>query len=166
MATITLGGTPTNTNGNIPKVGSKAPDFTLTSVDLKTKTLSDYDGFRKILNIFPSVGTGVCSASVRKFNEEAGKLKNTKVLCISKDLPFAQKSFCAADGLENVEMLADYKSDSFGSKYGLLILDGIFQGLLARVVLVLDTDNTILYSEQVPEISQEPDYKAALKVLN
>lgn len=165
MASITLGGTPTNTNGSIPKVGSIAPDFTLTSVDLKAKTLSDYDGFRKILNIFPSVGTGICASSVRKFNEEAGKLKNTKVLCISKDLPFAQKSFCAADGLENVEMLADYKTTAFANKYGLLIMDGIFESLLSRVVLVLDANNRVLYSEQVPEIGQEPDYKAALKAL-
>jgi len=166
MATITLGGNPINTNGELPPVGSIAPNFTLTTSDLTSKSLSDYGRVRKILNIFPSVGTGICSASVRKFNEEASKLTNTKVLCISKDLPFAQTQFCAAEGLANVEMLSDFKNDSFSKAYGLLILNGKFEGLLARVVIVLDENNKICYSELVPEIAQEPNYAKALYALN
>jgi thioredoxin-dependent peroxiredoxin len=165
MASITLGGNLVNTNGDIPSIGSIAPNFTLTATDLTSKSLSDYGGVRKILNIFPSVGTGVCSASVRKFNEEASKLNNTKVLCISKDLPFAQTQFCAAEGIANVEMLSDFKNDSFSKEYGVLILNGIFEGLLARVVIILDENNKVMYSEQVPEISNEPDYASALKQL-
>jgi len=165
MASITLGGNPADTNGTLPKVGSIAPNFTLTASDLTSKSLSDYGSVKKILNIFPSVGTGVCAASARKFNEEASNLKNTKVICISKDLPFAQASFCAAEGLENVEMLSDYKDSNFADEYELLITKSAFAGLLARVVIVLDENNKILYSEQVPEIGQEPDYAAALSVL-
>jgi len=164
MASITLGGNLVNTNGDIPSIGSIAPNFTLTATDLTSKSLSDYGGVRKI-NIFPSVGTGVCSASVRKFNEEASKLNNTKVLCISKDLPFAQTQFCAAEGIANVEMLSDFKNDSFSKEYGVLILNGIFEGLLARVVIILDENNKVMYSEQVLEISNEPDYASALKQL-
>ncbi len=165
MASITLGGTPTETIGSIPKIGSKAPDFNLTTTELSSKSLSDYGRQRKILNIFPSVGTGVCAASARKFNEEASKLTNTKILCISRDLPFAQKSFCAAEGIENVEMLSDFKDGSFGKNYGLEITNGAFQGLLSRVVIVLDENNKLIYSEQVPEISNEPDYASAIKAL-
>jgi len=166
MASITLGGNPADTNGDLPKVGSIAPNFTLTASDLTSKSLSDYGDVKKILNIFPSVGTGVCSASARKFNEEASNLKNTKVICISKDLPFAQTSFCAAEGIENVEMLSDYKDTNFGDDYGLLITKSAFAGLLSRVVIVLDENNKILYTEQVPEIGQEPDYTSALKALD
>lgn len=165
MASITLGGNPADTNGNLPKTGSLAPNFTLTASDLTSKSLIDYGGVKKILNIFPSVGTGVCSASVRKFNEEASKLKNTKIICISKDLPFAQLGFCAAEGLENVEMLSDYKDNSFTKDYGVLITKSKFAGLLARAVVVLDEKNKVLYTQLVPEISHEPDYVAALKAL-
>jgi thiol peroxidase len=165
MAKITLGGTPTETSGNLPKQNTKLSNFSLTASDLSTKKLSDYDGYRKVLNIFPSVDTGICAASARKFNEEASKLENTKVLCISRDLPFAQARFCAAEGLDNVEMLSDFKEGIFGKQNGLDITNGAFQGLHSRVVLVLDENNTIVHSEQVPEIGQEPDYASALKTL-
>jgi len=165
MASITLGGNPADTNGTLPEIGSIAPNFTLTASDLTSKSLSDYGGVKKILNIFPSVGTGVCSASVRKFNEAASNLENTKVVCISKDLPFAQTGFCAAEGIENVEMLSDYKDSNFTNDYGVLITKSGFAGLLARAVVVLDENNKVLYTELVPEISNEPDYTSALNAL-
>ncbi|GHC64595.1 thiol peroxidase [Ulvibacter litoralis] len=165
MANITLGGNPAETIGTLPEINSKAPNFTLTANDLSSKSLSDYDGFRKVLNIFPSVDTGVCATSARKFNEEASTLNNTKVLCISKDLPFAQSRFCASEGLENVEMLSDFKDGSFGKNYGLEISKSAFSGLHSRVVIVLDENNKVLYTEQVPEIGQEPNYDNALKAL-
>ncbi len=165
MAKITLGGTPTETSGSLPNLETTLTNFKLAANDLSTKTLEDYEGFRKILNIFPSVDTGVCAASSRKFNEEASALENTKVLCISKDLPFAQSRFCAAEGLENVEMLSDFKSGAFGQHNGLDITSGAFEGLHSRVVMVLDENNKIVHAEQVPEIGQEPNYKAALNAL-
>jgi thiol peroxidase (atypical 2-Cys peroxiredoxin) (EC 1.11.1.5) len=165
MASITLGGNPADTNGTLPIIGSMAPNFTLTATDLSSKSLSDYSGTRKILNIFPSVGTGVCAASARRFNQEASKLENTKVICVSKDLPFAQTLFCAAEGIENVEMLSDYKDAKFGIDYGVLIMKSKFAGLLARAVMVLDESNRILYTEMVPEIGQEPNYASALNAL-
>ncbi|HPF10800.1 MAG TPA: thiol peroxidase [Flavobacteriaceae bacterium] len=165
MAKITLGGNPAETYGSLPKVGSKAPAFTLTGVDLKDKTLEDFGDHKKILNIFPSVNTGVCATSVRKFNEKAAKLKNVKVLCISRDLPFAQQQFCGAEGLENVIMLSDFKTGAFGKAYELEITRSAFQGLHSRVIIVLDENNTVLYTEQVSEISNEPDYEKALKAL-
>jgi len=165
MANITLGGKPAETIGTIPALGTTAPSFTLNASDFSIKELSDYDGQRKILNIFPSVDTGVCSASIRKFNEEASELQNTKILCISRDLPFAQARFCGAEGIENVEMLSDFKSGDFGKDYGLEITKSAFTGLLSRVVLVLDENNKVLHSEQVSEIAQEPDYEAALNAL-
>ncbi|MEM7186954.1 MAG: thiol peroxidase [Bacteroidota bacterium] len=165
MASITLGGNPAETIGTLPAVGSTAKDFTLSSSDLGSKSLSDYDGMRKILNIFPSVDTGVCSASARRFNQEASNLENTKVLCISRDLPFAQARFCAAEGIENVEMLSDFKDGSFGKNYGLEITKSAFEGLHSRAVIVLDENNKVLYTEQVPEIGQEPDYQGAINAL-
>lgn len=165
MAQITLGGNPAETLGSLPSVGSSAPHFTLTATDLSDRNLSDYDGYRKILNIFPSVDTGVCAASARKFNQEASSLNNTKVLCISRDLPFAQKRFCAAEGIENVEMLSDFKDGSFGKAYNLEVTKSAFQGLHSRAVVVLDENNKVIYTEQVPEIGQEPNYEAALNVL-
>ncbi len=165
MASITLGGNPAETIGSLPSNGSTAPDFTMTAVDLSSKSLSNYDGKRKVLNIFPSVDTGICAASARKFNEEASKLENTAVLCISRDLPFAQSRFCAAEGLKNVEMLSDYKDGSFGKDYNLEITESAFTGLHSRVVMVLNEKNEILYTEQVPEIGQEPNYEAALNAL-
>ncbi|MFY7741033.1 MAG: thiol peroxidase [Flavobacterium sp.] len=165
MATITLGGNPIQTNGELPKKGSKANDFQLVKNDLTTTTLSDYKGTRLILNIFPSIDTGVCATSVRTFNQKASSLNNTKVLCISRDLPFAQKRFCGAEGIENVENLSDFKDGSFGDQYGLTIVDGPLAGLHSRAVIVLDENGVILHAEQVPEIAQEPNYEAALACL-
>ncbi len=164
MTTIKLKGSDVHTSGKLPEVGSKAKDFTLTTVDLSEKKLSDYKGKNVILNIFPSVNTGVCAASVRTFNKEAAGLKNTVVLCISKDLPFAQKQFCGAEGITNVVMLSDFRSD-FGHEYGVLMTDGPMRGLLSRAVVVINEEGKIVYEEQVPEITQEPNYKAALASL-
>lgn len=165
MASITLGGNPIHTNGELPKVGTKAIDFNLVKTDLGTTTLADFAGSRVVLNIFPSIDTGTCATSVRKFNETASTLSNTKVLCISRDLPFAQKRFCGAEGLENVINLSDFKEGSFGKNYGLEITDGPLAGLHSRVVVVLDENGTILHTEQVNEIADEPNYDAALAVL-
>lgn len=165
MASITLGGNPAETVGDLPAVGTKAPDFKLTAKDMSSKSLSDYSGSRLILNIFPSVETGVCSAAVRKFNSEASNLENTKVLCISKDLPFTQEKFCAAEGLENVVMLSDFKTGKFGIDYGVTTIGSAFDGLLSRAVVILDKTGKIIYTEQVPEIGQEPNYDAALNAL-
>ena len=165
MASITLGGNPIHTNGDLPKTGNKAPEFSLTKNDLSTVTLADYAGSKLVLNIFPSVDTGTCAASVRKFNESASKLENTKVLCISRDLPFAQARFCGAEGLANVESLSDFRDGNFGKNYGLEIADSAFAGLHSRVVIVLDENGLVKYSEQVPEIANEPNYEAALASL-
>lgn len=165
MASITLGGNPINTSGELPKVGSKAPAFSLVKNDLSTATLSDYAGSKLILNIFPSVDTATCATSVRKFNETASQLSNTKVLCISRDLPFAQKRFCGTEGLENVENLSDFNSGKFGKDYGLEIADSVFAGLHSRVVIVLDENGVVKYAEQVAEIADEPNYEAALASL-
>lgn len=164
MSTITLKGNTIQTVGNLPAVGSEAKDFTLVDTDLSDKSLSDYKGKNVILNIFPSINTGVCATSVRKFNEEASNLQNTVILCISKDLPFAQSEFCAAKEIENVVMLSDFRTD-FGNEYGVLITDGPLKGLLSRAVIVINSDGKIVYEEQVPEITQEPNYEAALKAL-
>lgn len=164
MATITFKGNNVNTVGNLPAVGTKAKDFTLVGTDLSDKSLSSYQGKNVILNIFPSVNTGVCATSVRKFNEEAASLQNTVVLCISKDLPFAQGDFCAAQGIKNVEMLSDFRTN-FGEEYGVQMVDGPLKGLLSRSVIVINTKGDIVYEEQVPEITQEPNYSAALKAL-
>lgn len=165
MASITLGGNPIHTNGELPAVGSKAADFNLVKNDLGNASLADFTGSKVVLNIFPSVDTGTCAASVRKFNEKASALANTKVLCISRDLPFAQKRFCGAEGLDNVINLSDFKDGSFGKNYGLEITDGPLAGLHSRVVIVLDENGTILHTEQVKEIADEPNYEAALAVL-
>jgi thioredoxin-dependent peroxiredoxin len=165
MATITLGGDPIHTNGELPKVGSKATNFSLTKNDLSIATLADFAGCKLVLNIFPSIDTGTCAASVRKFNESASSLSNTKVLCISRDLPFAQKRFCGAEGLENVENLSDFNTGKFGKDYGLEISDSAFAGLHSRVVIVLDENGIVKYTEQVAEIANEPNYEAALASL-
>jgi thioredoxin-dependent peroxiredoxin len=165
MATITLGGNPIHTTGELPKVGTKAPDFQLVKTDLSLASLQDYAGSKLVLNIFPSIDTGVCATSVRTFNQKASTLENTKVLCISRDLPFAQKRFCGAEGIENVENLSDFKTGSFGDNYGLTITDGPLAGLHSRVVIVLDENGIITHAEQVPEIATEPNYEAALSVL-
>lgn len=165
MASITLGGNPIHTNGELPAAGSKATDFNLIKTDLGTSSLADFSGSKVVLNIFPSIDTGTCATSVRTFNEKASSLSNTKVLCISRDLPFAQKRFCGAEGLENVINLSDFKDGSFGKNYGLEIVDGPLAGLHSRVVIVLDENGTILHTEQVNEIADEPNYEAALAVL-
>lgn len=165
MATVTLKGNAIKTSGELPKVGTKAPDFSLTANDLSTKKLSDFAGSKVVLNIFPSVDTGTCAQSVRQFNKEASEMKNTKVLCISHDLPFAHARFCGAEGLENVISLSDYKDGSFGKSYGLNFVSGPLETLHSRCVIVLDEKGTVLYTEQVPEIVDEPNYEAALKAL-
>jgi len=165
MAQITLGGNAIHTLGTIPVTGSSAPNFSLTIEDMSSASLENYVGKKKILNIFPSVDTGVCATSVRKFNEKAASLTNAVVLCISRDLPFAQKRFCGAEGISNVVMLSDFKNGGFGKSYGVEIKDGKFEGLHARAIVVLDENNLVIHSELVPEIAQEPDYDAALAVL-
>jgi len=164
MATITLKGNKINTLSDLPEVGSNLRDFALVNDKLEVKQLSDYDGKRKIFNIFPSIDTGICAASARKFNEEAGSLNNAVVINISKDLPFALGRFCAAEGLDHVETFSDFRG-TFGDDYGVTIVDGPMKGLLSRAVLVTDENNKILYTEQVPEITTEPNYQAALDVL-
>lgn len=165
MAQITLKGNAINTIGVLPKVGSKAPDFKLVKNDLSEGTLSDYIGQRLVLNIFPSLDTGTCAASVRHFNAEASKLENTSVLCISKDLPFAQARFCGAEGLNDVHNLSDFRTGKFGKDYGVEIIDGPLAGLESRAVVVIDEAGTVIYTEQVGEIVDEPDYDSALAVL-
>ena len=165
MASITLGGNPIKTSGELPKIGSNAPTFSLVKNDLSSTTLADYAGSKLVLNIFPSIDTATCATSVRKFNETASQLSNTKVLCISRDLPFAQKRFCGAEGLENVENLSDFNTGKFGKDYGLEITESVLAGLHSRVVIVLDENGVVKYTEQVPEIANEPNYEAALASL-
>lgn len=165
MASITLGGNPVNTVGNLPEIGNKAPEFYLTNTDMASKKLEDYTGKKVVMNIFPSVDTGVCATSVRKFNEKAASLNNTVVLCISRDLPFAQKRFCGAEGISNVEMLSDFKDASFGMNYGILMEDGKFAKLHARSIVVLNETGNVIHTELVPEIAQEPNYDAVYAVL-
>ncbi|TLP79791.1 thiol peroxidase [Maribacter sp. ACAM166] len=165
MASITLKGSAVHTVGSLPASGEKAPDFQLTKNDLSTVKLSDYEGSRVVLNIFPSVDTGTCAQSVRQFNQEAAELDNTIVLCVSKDLPFAQARFCGAEGIENVEMLSDFKDGNFGKSYHVDFSDGPLAPLHSRAVVVVDEKGTILYTEQVTEITEEPNYKAALEAL-
>lgn len=165
MASITLGGNPINTNGSLPQVGTKATDFKLVKNDLSIATLADFAGTKLVLNIFPSIDTGTCATSVRSFNAKANALENTKVLCISRDLPFAQKRFCGAEGLENVINLSDFNTGQFGKDYGLEIVDSVLAGLHSRVVIVLDENGIVKYTEQVPEIADEPNYEKALAAL-
>lgn len=164
MAKVTLKGGEVNTVGVLPNVGTELPDFELVAQDLSVKNLDDFQGKRKILNIFPSVDTGVCAASAREFNKEVTSLDNTVVINISKDLPFAIGRFCAAEGIDNVETLSDFRS-SYGDLLGLTMTDSPLAGLLSRAVIVVDEDNTIVYTEQVPEITQEPNYEAAIASL-
>ncbi len=165
MATITLGGNPVHTSGELPAIGTKAPEFTLVKGDLSTASLSDFKGTKLVLNIFPSIDTGTCATSVRKFNEKAASLENTKVICISRDLPFAQTRFCGAEGIQNVISASDFKDGSFGAAYGLSITDGPLAGLHSRAVVVVDADGNVAYTEQVAEIKDEPNYDAALAAL-
>lgn len=163
MAKITLQGNPISTSGDLPKIGSISPDFTLIKTDLSEIKLSDLKGKKIILNIFPSIDTPVCATSVRKFNEAASKIENTTILCISKDLPFAHSRFCGAEGIEKVQSVSDFRTGQFGEKYGVAIIDGPLEGLLARSVVVLNEAGQVIYSELVNETTSEPNYEAALK---
>ena len=165
MATVTLKGNPINTLGELPASGSKAPGFTLTKNDLSSASLADYSGKKIVLNIFPSIDTGTCAKSVRQFNEEAAELDDTVILCISKDLPFAQARFCGAEGIDKVEMLSDFRDGNFGRSYKVQFTDGPLESLLSRAIVVLDKNGTIVHTEQVPETVDEPNYKAALEAL-
>lgn len=162
MASIKLKGNAINTNGQLPTNGTVALDFKLTKTDLSEASLKDFSGKKVILNIFPSLDTSVCATSIRKFNAEAQKLENTVVLCISKDLPFSHSRFCSTEGLNNVVSLSELRDDNFSKSYGVKIIDGPLAGLLSRAVVVIDASGVVKYSEQVPEITQEPDYTAAL----
>ncbi len=162
MSTVTLKGNPISINGELPSVGSTAPDFKLVAGDLNEVSLADYEGKKKILNIVPSLDTPVCATSARKFNESAAKLDNTVVLVISADLPFAQGRFCSAEGIENVVSLSMIRSKQFAKDYGVLIEDGPLAGVSARAVVVLDESDNVVYTELVPEITQEPDYDSAM----
>ena len=165
MAHITLQGNPQETIGELPAIGAKAPSFSLTKTDLSDCTLQDFSGKKIVLNIFPSIDTSVCAASVRRFNKEAGEAKNSVVLCISADLPFAHNRFCEAEGLKNVIPLSVFRSADFGKNYGVTISTGPLKGLLSRAVVIIDKSGKVAYSEQVPEITQEPDYEKALRAL-
>lgn len=165
MATVTLKGNPITTSGALPAVGAQSPAFSLVKIDLSTVTDKDLRGKRVVLNIFPSVDTPTCATSVRRFNAEASKLDNTIVLCVSKDLPFAHKRICGAEGLKDVHGVSDFRSPSFGNDYGVTITSGPIQGLFSRAVVVLDPAGKVIHTEQVGEIANEPDYTKALAAL-
>jgi thioredoxin-dependent peroxiredoxin len=165
MAGITLKGKPINTVGTLPAVGKKAPEFRLTKSDLSDVGLKDFQGKKVVLNIFPSIDTGVCATSVRKFNQEAANLPGAVVVGVSRDLPFALKRFCGAEGITNVVTTSDLRDGSFGKSYGVTIADGPMEGLLSRSIVVLDENGVVKYTEQVPEIAQEPDYAKAIAAL-
>ncbi|HJV39433.1 MAG TPA: thiol peroxidase [Geothrix sp.] len=165
MAKVTLKGNPFNTAGDLPKVGSAAPAFTLVRTDLSEVSNKDLAGQRVVLNVFPSLDTPTCAASVRKFNARANEKPNTTILCVSADLPFAQKRFCGAEGLDNVMPASVFRAPDFGKAYGVTLTDGPMKGLLARAVVVVDGSGKVIHTELVPEIAQEPDYNAALAVL-
>ncbi len=165
MAQVALKGNPIHTSGDLPPVGSQARDFELVALDLSTKTRTNFAGKKLVMNIFPSVDTGTCAASVRNFNKSAAELENTVVLCISRDLPFAQNRFCGAEGIANVVMLSDFKTGAFGKDYGLELIEGPLAGLHSRCVVVLNEEGKVIYTEQVAETTEEPNYEAALAAL-
>lgn len=165
MSTITLKGTPIHTAGTLPAIGATAADFKLTKTDLSDVSLKDFSGKKIVLNIFPSIDTGICAASARRFNKDASTLQNTVVICVSKDLPFAHKRFCEAEGLTNVVPTSAIRDDSFAKGYGVNIIDGPMAGLFSRAVVIIGEDGKVKYSEQVPEIVHEPNYEAALNAL-
>lgn len=165
MATITLKGNKINTSGDLPAVGSQAPEFQLTNAELQDVGLKDFSGKKKLLNIFPSLDTPTCATSTRKFNQNAAQLQNVALLMISADLPFAMARFCAAEGIEQVTTLSMMRNRNFAKDYGVLINDGPLAGITARAVVVLDENNKVLYTELVPEIADEPNYDAAMKAL-
>ena len=165
MAQTKLGSNPANTIGDLPSVNSSATAFVLTNNDMKDVSLQDFAGKNVVLNIFPSVDTGVCAASVREFNKRVASLDNTVILCISKDLPFAQKRFCGAEGIDKAITLSDFRSRGFGKSYGVELTDSGFAGLFARAVIVIDPRGKVKYLELVPQIGDEPNYEAALKAI-
>ncbi|MCL2457549.1 MAG: thiol peroxidase [Desulfobulbus sp.] len=165
MATITLKGNSIETCGALPAKSSQAPGFKLVKTDLAEVTLADYKGKKIVLNIFPSIDTPVCAASVRSFNKAAGELANTVVLCISADLPFAHTRFCETDGLKNVESLSVFRAPAFGKDYGVTITTGPLAGLMSRAIVIIDAASKVIYTEQVPEITHEPNYDAAMAAL-
>ena len=165
MAQTKLGENTVNTNGNLPAVGSAAPDFTLASIDLKDMSLKDFVGKNIVLNIFPSIDTRVCAMSVREFNKRASSLPETVVLCISKDLPFAFRRFCGAEGIDQVVSLSDFRNQGFSKNYGGEMVDGGMAGLHARCIVVIDKQGNVKYTELVPVIGQEPNYDEAIKTL-
>jgi thiol peroxidase len=166
MAQITLQGNPVQTVGNLPAVGMEAPAFKLVKTDLSEASIKDFAGKNIILNIFPSLDTSVCAASVRRFNKEAGESPDTVVLCISADLPFAHQRFCETEGLNDVIPLSVFRSPEFGRDYGVTITSGPLAGLMSRAVVIIDKSGEVAYTEQVPEITQEPDYDASLLALS
>lgn len=165
MSQITLNDKKINTYGSLPETGEKAPHFELVRSDLSTATLKDFKGKKVVMNIFPSIDTNVCATSVKNFNDRASKLNNTEILCISRDLPFAQKRFVDDGGYKNVTNLSDFRQGDFGKDYGVEMMDGPMAGLLSRVVIVLDEEGKVLFTQQVPDIGDEPDYLSALKSL-
>lgn len=165
MATITFKGNPVQTAGKLPDVGSTLPAFTLTDTSLRDIKSSDFTGKYLVLNIFPSIDTGVCAASVRAFNERAASMDKVTVICVSKDLPFAHKRFCGSEGIEHVVGASDFRYPEFGTLYGVTMTDGPLAGLLSRAVIIADPEGKVIYTEQVPEIAQEPNYDAALKAI-
>ena len=165
MAVITLKGTEFISVGELPKVGEKAPEFALRNTQLNTISLDEFLGTRIVLNIFPSIDTGTCATSVRTFNQKASELENTKVICVSKDLPFAHSRFCGAEGIENVISASDISGD-FGKDYGVTFSNGPLEGLLSRSIVVIDETGKVIYTQQVSETADEPDYDAAINALN
>lgn len=165
MANITLGGNPIETSGNLPQIGELAKDFVLVKQDLSELSLGDLKGKKVILNIYPSVDTGTCAMSTRKFNAEASKLENTQVVCISRDLPFAFKRFCGAEGIDQLITASDFKTGQFGKDYGLEMTSGALKGLHSRCIIVLDENSKVIYTEQVPEIANEPNYELAMAAI-
>ena len=165
MATVTLKGNEINTLGNLPEIGNSMPNFNLVKNDLSELSKSDLKGKRVVYNIFPSLDTGTCAASTRRFNQEASSLENTYVVCVSRDLPFAQKRFCSAEGIDNVIMASDYKNGDFGKNLGVIFTDGPLNSLLSRSVIVTDENGKIVFTEQVAETTNEPDYEAAIAAL-
>jgi len=166
MVSITLKGSPITTIGELPEINTMAPDFTLTKTDLSDATLKDFSGKTIVLNIFPSIDTPVCAASVRKFNDEASRFDNTVVLCISADLPFAHQRFCEVEGLKDVIPLSVFRSQEFGTNYGVTITDSPLKGLMSRAIVVIDKTGNVVYKQQAPEIAQEPNYDEALKAIS
>lgn len=165
MTTVTLKGNPFQIFGTLPSTGAAAPDFSLVKTDLSVACLEDFKGKKTILNIFPSLDTAVCAASVRKFNAEAAKIPGVSIVCVSKDLPFAHSRFCTTEGIENLVNASTFRDNNFGKDYGVMLIEGPLEGLLARSVVVLDEEGKVIYTQLVPEITEEPDYEAALAVV-